>query len=111
MAMTSTLLILLFGFGMMLISFGLLLGYLIFGRKREILNRTANETVVVERDGNLLGTAAAVAGGVIAGELIADAIEEAIDDNIGKEIEEGIEDAGESITDAIDDLTDDFGGF
>ena len=108
MAMTSlTLFILIFGLAFILIGFGLLLGYLIFGRNREGVNRT----VVVERDGNLLGTAAAVAGGVIAGELIADAIEEAIDDNIGKEIEEGIEDVGESITDAIDDLTDDFGGF
>ena len=108
MAMTSlTLLILFFGLAFILVGFGLLLGYLIFGRNRESVNRT----VVVERDSNLLGTAAAVAGGVIAGELIADAIEEAIDDNIGKEIEEGIEDVGESITDTIDDFTDDFGGF
>ena len=105
MAMTSlTLLILFFGLAFILIGFGLLLGYLIFGRNRESVNRT----VVVERDGNLLGTAAAVAGGVIAGELIADAIEEAMDDN---DIEERIEDAGEAITDAIDDFTDNFGGF
>ena len=100
MAMTSlTLLILFFGLAFILIGFGLLLGYLIFGRNRESVNRT----VVVERDGNLLGTAAAVAGGVIAGELIADTIEEAIDD-----IEE---DTGEAITDAINDFTDNFGGF
>ena len=100
MAMTSlTLLILFFGLAFILVGFGLLLGYLIFGRNRESVNRT----VVVERDGNLLGTAAAVAGGVIAGELIADAIEEAIDD-----IEE---DTGEAITDAINDFTDNFGGF
>ena len=84
MAMASTLLILLFGFGMMLIGFGLLLGYLIFGRNRNIANRVANRTVVVERDSNLLGTAAAVAGGVIAGELIADAIEDMVEDVLEK---------------------------
>jgi len=77
MIMTSlTLLILFFGLPFILVGFGLMLGYLIFGRKKETVNRTANRTVVVERDSsNLLGTAAAVAGGVIAGELIADAID------------------------------------
>ena len=94
--MTSTiLLILFFGFGIILIGFGLILGYLIFGKNKET-NRAINRTVVVERDSNLLGTAAAVAGGVIAGELIADAIEEAIEEDIGEN----------DIGDAVDDITD-----
>ena len=107
MVMTPlTLLILFFGLAFILVGFGLMLGYLIFGRKKEIANRTANRTVVVERDSNLLGTTMAVAGGVIAGELIADAMEDMAEGDVGEEIEN----VGEAITDAVDDITD-FGGF
>jgi hypothetical protein len=111
MVMTSlTLLILFFGLAFILVGFGLMLGYLIFGRRNETVNRTANRTVVVERDNNLLGTAAAVAGGVIAGELIADAIEDMAEGDIGEDTEEEIENVSEVISDAVDDFTD-FGGF
>ncbi|ADC69574.1 conserved hypothetical protein [Methanocaldococcus sp. FS406-22] len=106
-----TLLILFFGLAFILVGFGLMLGYLIFGRRKETVNETVNRTVIVERDNNLLGTAAAVAGGVIAGELIADAIEDVIEDEDNrKDMKEG-EDITETAdafddTDDLDNLTD-----
>ncbi|WP_457611712.1 hypothetical protein [Methanocaldococcus sp.] len=57
--------------------FGVFIGLLI-NRKKSSVQPSEK---VIERDNNLLGTAAAVAGGVVAGELIADAIEDMIEDN------------------------------
>ncbi|ACV24956.1 hypothetical protein [Methanocaldococcus fervens] len=98
------LLILVFG----LVGFGLLLGYLLFGRRREVVYTTgeANRMVVVDRRDNLLGTAAAVAGGVVAGELIADAMEDLMDRDVEEEIINGVDDVGETISDAVDDFGD-----
>jgi len=115
-----TLSILFFGLVFGLVGFGLLLGYLLFGRRKEVVYRPttaggSGRTVVVDRGGsNLLGTAAAVAGGVVAGELIADAVEDLVDgeeivegvEEVGEDIVEGVEDFGEAVSDAFDDFGD-----
>ncbi len=116
---------------LVLVGIGVIIGYLLFGRKKEkvyVQNTTPN--IASSRTGtnvgvgysrssgsNMLETAAAVAGGVVAGELISDVVEDVMDSDIGNEIEdeisdavdyvgESIEDAGEFVDDAIDDIGD-----
>ncbi len=115
-----------------LIGIGIVIGYLLFGRKREkvvYVQNTPRSGVINNQDAyrisegglgsNLLGTAAAVAGGVIAGELIADAVEDMMHEDVGEEIQKGVNDAvdyienaikdtGDLVEDAIDDIEDDF---
>ena len=101
---------------LILVGIGLIIGYLLFGRKKEKVvymqnapgipsGRTVGSGGAIgggrssyghSRGGSggsgssMLGTAAAVAGGVVAGELIADAVDDMMDGDVIDGIQEGI---------------------
>ncbi|MDK2790337.1 MAG: hypothetical protein PWP15_844 [Methanothermococcus sp.] len=112
---------------------GLILGYILFGRKKEVVyvnqgvahpvaghrSVASRGTVYTNHTGgrasgsggsgsNLLGTAAAVTAGVAAGSLIADAVEDMVDGDMLENAGEVIEDVTDFVDDAVDSVDDIF---
>ncbi|AEF96461.1 hypothetical protein [Methanotorris igneus] len=89
-----------------LMGIGILIGYLLFGRKR-YYEIKAPKYAEISRGSNFLETAGAVAAGVLAAEAIEHIAEDMMDDEIIEEsMEEFVDDIGDDMGDFVDDIGD-----